>query len=888
MPREDTRLEAPDEVQEATRALENARAEAATALEAGAGGAETARAITEATDEWVRILWNTASSSLDDPGVLVALGGYGRMELAFASDVDLVIEVDQAAFESADLRLAVERFMAWCREPRIKVAHAVRTRKQLVPEFVSDMRTAVAYLDARAITGPRADELQSLAAAHLAGDDSGFDFIRQLIEGYQVRHERFGKTVYRLEPELKNGPGGLRDLHAIRWGARVRFGLDIEEQTLEGEGWTAELKEEYLAVREWLLSIRHRLHLAHQRKHDRLNFLDQEALAQQILEDIEDSNRAAETLMMRHYQHARFASRVAERMLRSWGQRSLPFAEVGTSFRTGDGQVGLASPDVVMGHDEVFDSLKLASDRDLLLEPNLETALEEAVSSWGEGERADAKLCATLRRMITDVEISANTSSRLLDLGVLTALVPEFEPLICHVQHDVYHVYTTDVHSVRCLEAGRGLLRRVGDSPGDRWPSFGMVAAEITRPEVFLLACLFHDIGKNRGGGHSEKGALMMADVGPRLGLNTQDVELLAFLIREHLTLSRVARRRDIGDSRLIRDLASMIRTREALNQLTALTACDMYTVGDDVLTDWNASLLLQLHSSIADVLEHGIEERWQRVQTEVDVKRRELVDAIDPEKGSASRVDGFIRDLPASHILGATLDELARQFDAYEASRKSEDPLILVTPNEERGTTEVIVAAEDAPGTLARITGAISASGLNILAAQILTTGSGRTLDVFQVARSGGAPNAMSQVSQAPLRDERRIESLISRIREALTDETSVEEMLRKRMAEKRLGERPTPQVGTAVKIVDDIPGPFSVLEVKAPDRIGLLYDIASTLQKNGVNVHLSKVDSLGTQVIDTFYVEELSGGSLTEQREAELVEALQRAVESSPLLSE
>ncbi len=398
---------------------------------------------------------------------------------------------------------------------------------------------------------------------------------------------------------------------------------------------------------------------------------------------------------------------------------------------------------------------------------------------------------------------------------------------------------------------------------------------------MFLLAALFHDIGKNRGGGHSEKGARMMLDVGPRLGLDESQTELLSFLVREHLTLSHVARRHDISDRRLVRDLAARIRTVEALNQLTALTFCDSSTVGENVMTDWSATLLLQLHQRLRAAIEHGVEEAWRQIEADVHEIRTRLLENVDADR---SRIDAFVRDLPASFLVESSRASLGRLFDAWERGGAGE-PVVATSADPERGSTEVIVSAGDLPGALAQITGTISSMGLNILDARIVTTASGRLLDVFRVAQSGGASHAMTAAEQRAVTDEARLARLRRRLLAVLREEQSVEALLKRRIAEKRLAPRPTPDVDTVIEELDDVSDDYTVLQIKAPDRIGLLYEIARTLASHDVDIRLSKIDSVGTQVVDTFYLETLDGEKLDRAAVDVIRDSLRRVIETSAL---
>lgn len=823
-----------------------------------------ARALSRLTDRWLLRLWEEASNGTGIQANMLAVGGYGREELSWFSDVDLVLEVDDATWDSAELSFVVERFMAWCREPRVKVAHAVRSENHVEPEFSRDFRTAVAYLDSRSLRDGAESSRQKQAAAFLAGDESGLKFVGDLMDAYRQRLARFGQTIYRLEPELKSGPGGLRDLHAVRWGALVRWGgLHLAPGVSEEDFASLD------AALEWILSVRQLVHLRHGRKHDRLNFPDQEWLAERLQAEGSVSERA-EILMRSHYAVAKSVSRLTERLLRLWGAQDSMRRVLHGAFFMGETTLGRSS-NSPMEMDEVLDALALASTHELFIDARLETQMIEGIRAWA--TPTEGQLMA-VRHLLFSSGSSALTATRLLDLGILARCVPEFEPLICHVQHDVYHVYTTDIHSVRCMEAGREVLGARGELVA-RWPKLGDIAKDVSA-ELFLAACLFHDIGKNRGGGHAEKGARMMPDVGPRLGFSPSETDTLAFLVREHLTLSHVARRRDTHDPRLIRDLANMIRSVDVLKMLTVLTFCDMATVGDNVLTDWNASLLLGLYQGIESVLLHGAEEAWRRNEIKVNAIRDELLAQRAEDQGA---IDRFLRDVPASHVVETSLEALNRQLQIYERARKLA-PIVEITPLEAEGISEVIVAGKDEVGALAKITGTISAAGLTILAARIVTTHSGRTLDIFQIAQSAG-PLGIGTLE--PI-DPRRVEKVKRQLEDVLTGKVKVDELLKRRLAENKLGRKPTPAVSTGVGLLD-LSDSFTVLEVSAEDRVGLLYDIARTLEQHRVNIHLSKIDSLGTQVVDTFYVEELTGGPLSPERVVEVSHAIEEVLRSPTL---
>ncbi|RAL22789.1 hypothetical protein DL240_07810 [Lujinxingia litoralis] len=913
-------LAIPEAVAQANAEVMASRHNIARAIVMGAGGLNIARRLRRVTDRWLITLWRHASSDqLREVASLHATGGYGRDELAYHSDIDVLIALnDEAWLQRPELALAVERLMAWSRVPRLRLSHAVRTPAQTPEALAEDPRTAIALIDLRPLCGPPSAAADRDAAIdHLRARDQGASFVEQLFEGHRQRVARHGQTVYLLEPDAKNGEGGLRDLNCISWAARTRWRLDARTQTRAEVGWDAEQRRRYVERLDAILATRNTLHLIHGRKSDRLTFADQELLVRlnelrlqtpHALEethpdeivarfrprDEQDRQRLTpqvESLMRAYYWQARSVSVSCERMLRRWATTTPPASvqSLGSFELLGDQLQLPAEHSDVLNADEVFDALSLASHHDALLDPRLEAAIEAAVGTWPMGDETSPRRAARLRALLTSPTTSARTAQRLLDLGVLTRTLPEFDPLICHVQHDVYHVYTTDVHSLKCLELGRALLAGDPHAAG-RWPFFAHVAGTITEREVFLLACLLHDIGKNRGGDHSRKGALLMESIGPRLGLEPPQVDLLAMLVREHLALSLTSRRRDLSDPHVIDDLAERLGDVPTLNLLTALTFCDMSTVAPDVMNDWNATLLMELYRRVREALEQGdlrhlADPRGlRRIRQRLERRVLDLSDApVEPRD-----IDTFLHDLPQEHLLHAEPDALARQLAAYTRARRNdvetriEGVAVEVAPLPDRGITEIIVSTVDTPGTLARIAGALSSAGVNIMSADIVSTASGRTLDIFHIAHFN--PAALPVAEPRAVDDPRRIEKITSRIVDVLEERLNVDELLQQRFEESRLSPRPIPQMPTEVREVDHASEHFTVIEVRAPDRLGLLYQITRALWEAGVETRVSRIDSLGSQAIDNFYVEEAHGGKLDARRTGQVIDAISQALARLP----
>ena len=893
-------LAIPDLVQEANDHYRNCRDALLPKILSGTSGQALSEELVTIADQWLLTLWKCAIP--DDLRPLLSLhatGGYGRCELALESDLDVLIAVhDEKLIENKTLSLATERLMAWTRAARARFSHAVRSPSQVGPALRQDLRTAIALLDLRPLAGPKSPETfqRALVLRYLRGDHNGRDLVRNLFEGHRQRVARHGETVFLLEPDLKNGEGGLRDLNYLAWAASIRWNLDIGESTLPDEGWSDDERKRYLTSIDALLGLRNKVHLLRGRKHDRLTFRDQEALirwprqefsslsaAQQALKELQaplndDEARAAlnpeiEALMAAYYRQARQIATTTERCLRLWASSPAPAQKLEGPFVRRSEELDI-SPDALLSDDDLFFALQLAAREDLLLAPLLEARIEEQVQSWPSGEELSPHLAHQFCALLVEPDAHWRTSQRLLELGFLPRVVPEFEPLLCHVQHDLYHVYTTDVHSLKCLEAARTLLR-AGEN--HRWPFFAHIAAQIENQRVFLLASLYHDIGKNRGGGHSEKGAELMKTVAPRHGLTPQECTDLVFLVAHHLDLSNTSRRRDISDPAIISDLAENIATVERLNQLTALTCCDMATVGPEVMNDWNASLLSQLYHHLREALEFGIEREYRNEPDQREKRRLDLSHSLELyAQLDSSYCDDFINELPLDHLLDTDLEVLFRQYRTYSEARKDQDQIaVTLTPLEDRGVTEVVVCAPDQPGTLARIAGAIASTGINIMAADIVTTQRSLTLDIFHIAHFN--PRAVPPTPPRPVEGPARLDRITSRIIEVLRREVDVEDLLSRRRDEQRLAPRQIPGVTTEVRLADDVSDHFTVLEVHTQDHLGLLYSIASSLLRSRVNTRVSRVDSIGNRAIDTFYIEEWDGERLSHERIAEVIANLE-----------
>lgn len=832
------------------------------------------RQLTAHTQSWfVAQMQALIPEDMREALLVYALGSFGREELCPHSDLDVLIEVhDERILNEPEFAASIAALMDAARALRLRLKHAVRTPAQHREQLEQDWRTPIAMLDARPIEDPGAHLSHSTAISdaleHLRAQDHGESFIDRLIEAHLERRGRQNQSVYLLEPDIKSGLGALRDLHTLHWAAMVRFNAPAAE--LERPEWGLDQRARHVRARAWLLGLRLHIHCLNTRPQDRLRFTEQEAIASHIYAT---HSHPIEALMREHYKVTRACLRQLDRSLRQWGSAQWR----ATTMHRQSELPGLHDDDA-LSPSICIDLLVHASTNTLTLGPLLEQRMGEEMARWGADTRNDTADQQRFMDCLTSLDIDPLTSSRLLDLGVMTHMLPEFWPLVCHVQHDTYHVYTTDVHTLKCLERARSLLHEPSrDDACTRWPAFIQIGARITQPKILLIAALLHDIGKNRGGDHSNRGAALVPAIAARWALPPHEVTLLELLVRHHLLLSNTSRRRDITDPKVLDDLLEILKDEDTITLLTSLTFCDMSTVSPTSMNDWRANLLLQLHHGLLDrIAQHSTTHRAVPIEHTLQTR-----DALIESESRADH-ELFVNDVPVDHLQRVTLPTYQALFAAYQAHAREpartsitvHEVLDLVTTPSPRHKVshQVIVATRDIPGALAKIAGVLSAQGLNILSAEILSTRSGKVLDLFHVEMTRQTPH---QDAPAPSFSSGRMQRLTSQLRDVLDEGADVRELLAKRRAQ-HISQPDMPEAAIEIKTYQDVSDDYTVVEVHAPDRRGLLYDIARVMHDQCVEVRLSKLDLLGNQAIDTFYVESMFSGKLSMEQTAALKEAL------------
>ncbi len=845
---------------------------------AGASGSEVVGAHGAMIDGLLRRLLELAEQDYRGRRMrcaVVAQGGYGRDELNPHSDIDILFLYGWRAGPYVEFVTEKILYPLW--DAGLTVGHATRTVAGCARHARSDHVIQTALLDARHICGDERlhRDLRRVVGRQLSGG-AGDSFVATKLSEHAQRHQRHGESVFLLEPDIKEGQGGLRDIHTAMWIARAKYGA----ATLRDLPKTGLLEARDAAAlergRDFLWRTRNELHFLAGRHQDRLTFESQEQAARELGYESEGKLSEVETFMRAYYLQAEEVSRLTSLIIHRSvdhdpSQRGKPRS--GRRLRPGVRITGrtLAVAAVngggrAEGLLDLFADLQryrldLGQDSREIVRARVE-ALEGELSASADANRA---FLAILRgnQWIHETLLEMHRT------GVLDALIPEFARVRCMALHDLYHIYTVDQHLIRAVKEFERL--RSGEFE-ETLPRLSQLAREVERPEILILGILFHDIGKGQGGGHSELGRVMALDAAARMGLNEDERDLLSFLVLHHLLLTATAFRRDIQDQKTVTDLADTMGTAENLKALYVLTYSDVKAVGPDVWNNWKASLLDELFNRTLEVLEER--EKGESARSDQDLKVQRIQDRLMTQLGAEHAVDevrrDFIEAMPMRYFLTTREEDMPFHYRLLRRLR-DEPFLAAVFHHPEHGHSEVAICAHDQPGLFASIAGVFAAMELNVLSARINTRRDGLILDVFRISHQGKAEVVMDPGKWS------RMELSLERV---LKGQADVAELVGR--SRPSLSRRPAVRASTQVRWDNAASDDFTVIEVYTRDRPGVLFTITYLLSKLDVSIHLAKISTDVDRVADVFYVADAEGGKIRDRGRLEaLCEALQGELE-------
>jgi [protein-PII] uridylyltransferase len=785
---------------------------------------------------------------------VVAVGGYGRGEMAPFSDVDLLFLTPYKITAWAESVIESLLYILW--DLKLKVGHSSRTIKDCLRLGSQDFTIQTAMLEHRWVAGDSGlvDDLGASLRKDLFAN-SGRAFVEAKLEEREARHRKQGER-YMVEPNIKEGKGGLRDLQSLFWIAKHIYDVgDVSDLVTKG----VLRPEEFLRfanAENFLWAVRGHLHLIANRATELLSFDVQVEVAKAMGFKDSAGRRGVEIFMQDYFRHATAVGDLTRIILTDLEEKHVKSeALLERIFRR--------KPQVKPGYDVRFNRLHIADpepfleDRINLLrlfEEGLRTgmlihpdAMRLVTANLGKID-ASFREDAEAQRIFLDLLLKHGNPERALrrmnELGVLSAFIPEFEPIVAMMQFNMYHSYTVDEHIIQCI----GQLAKIerGELVEDLPVASGILKGGVNR-RILYVALLLHDIGKGRPEDHAMLGAQIARQVAPRLGLKPDECETVEWLVRYHLLMSDMAQKRDIADPRTVRDFVKAVKTIERLDLLTVLTVCDIRGVGPGTWNNWKAALIRALYRQTKRALEGGMEE-LNRENRGTEAKRALRRRLPDWQK-SQLKTETDRHYPPYWQGLHVTAHvEFAEMLRDLTAQQDDAEIMVRLHPDEDRDATRILFAMSDHPGIFARLAGALALVGANVVDARSFTSKDGFVTAAFWVQDTEGRPFEAS-----------RFKRMTQMIHKTLKGEVVARDAFRSK-DQIRKRERAF-NVPTHITFDNDGSDIYTIIEVDTRDRPGLLYDLARTLTTSNVYIASAVVATYGEQVVDSFYVKDMFG---------------------------
>lgn len=789
-----------------------------------------------------------------NPYAIIALGGYGRMEQCIHSDVDLLLLFENEVPDAASDLIQEVIYPLW--DIGVEIGHATRTLAECITSALDDIETLTALLDARFICGMSRlySRLLDLLREKVVGDDPDA-VIERVIQRNRQRHDSFGDSTYLLEPNLKEGQGGLRDYHTMLWVARIRNQL-TQPRDLEYSGWLSH--EEYQTLSRalaFIWRVRNHLHYLSGRKCDQLYFSYQEKMAEALGYAYEDGQQPVERFLGVLHQHMGFLKQqqhlavyeLEKEKSRGRGRKSSEKLRM-EGLSMADGMLHFASskaiprqPELLMGIFEESARLKLP------LSIEARRLVREFRHCADAAFRADPAIRRSFEQILLTPVPKFNVLEAMAETAFLESYIPQFQEIVHRIQYDEYHLYPVDRHLLRTVQT----LKKFG-TPDDPTlsPLCGQLYADLTVAErvILIWAGLLHDIGKGTSiGNHSERGEVLAREILAEKGYEPETIDTVAFLVREHLFLAKIATRRDIQDEETALYCARRIGDPVRLRMLHLLAVADSVATGPKAWNGWTAALLEELYLNVASTFRDG-ELTSAGAVLLMEEKREFVLDLAGSAEEREANASLFQMMSPR-YLINTARESIADHIALYRRLGKGHF-VWTVAASPDRDTRTVTICARDCPGLFSRISGVFTLNGMDILAAQVYTWRNNIALDVFEVKPP---PDSIYE-SEKWVHAEADLES-------ALLGSLDLGAALKEKMeiyAEARpWGQGRPPRV----KVDNEFSGFFTVVEVFSYDFPGLLYRITDALFKCRLDVWVAKIATKVDQVVDVFYVRDFDG---------------------------
>jgi len=841
----------------------------------GLGGREIAAGRSDLVDMVVKRACQLAAAEFtpllagDDLQVaVVALGGYGRRELAPCSDVDLLfLRADRA---DEDIRALVEHALALLWDAGLTVGHSFRTVGECVAMARDDLHSRTAICEARLLAGSAAlfaRLIEQTDTDVFASARATEAFLGSLRADLAERYARYGSAVGHLEPQVKEGAGGLRDMHVVLWVAHARFGTRGLAALHEQGRITDRERKAILRAYDYLYRVRNEAHFTTGRKSDLLTLDLQPAVAASLGYRDRRGVLASEAFMRDYYEHASDLHRFTHGFLVRHAPAPPPRRRFGLAllrrrprgpFEIRDGKLHSRAKDGPPGPRRLLEAFAIAQNEGAELSEELKLETREGLRGIDRAFRNSRESGRAFMRFLEHKGRVGPALRAMHETGLLGRLVPEFERLTFLVQHDYYHRYTVDEHTLTAIDA----LDQVASGGDPSLERFRKVLDQVEQPSTLYLGMLLHDIGKGHGSGHVRRGTRIAERVCPRLWLDAERTADVRFLVDAHLEMSQISQRRDLSEPGLVEAFARRVSTLDRLNTLFLLTYADHCAVGPGIWNEWKGTLLWDLYNRTRARLTKGTAAEDEEPDAAWEKAARELENEF---KGS--EVERHFALMPERYLRSTKGPDMARHFRLV---RGLEEHALVAEWRSDAHVSELVVAARDHRGLFAQLAGTLTARGLDILSVDLYTREDGVALDVFKVREA-------REHSAVPAGRRSAIESAL---RAAVEGDTDVAAGVEKwRRGWRRRSKRPL--MRPAVRFDSTASAESSVVEVRAEDEPGLAYRIASVLSAHGLNIGFAKIATEKSHALDVFYVTDAAGAKLEGEEMLRLEAALAAALD-------
>ena len=778
---------------------------------------------------------------------VLATGGYGRRLLAPGSDIDLLFLLPYK--KTAWAEIAIENTLYFLWDIGLKVGQATRTISECISLSDSDQIIATSLLDARHLWGNRnlSEEFHK-AFRDKIKKMSSFEFIQSKLDEREERQNKAGQSRYLVEPNIKNGKGGLRDLEMLSWMTNFCYGCSRPEDMIKMGILTKAEAKTFLKCENFLWHVRCQLHYISNGSEEVINFNDQKEMALKLGYEDRKGLMSVERFMRHYFLIAKEVGDLTRSIcsiLEDRQKKSVPVISKAISFIYAKNLEGfivttgrINIPNDKFFEDDSLNILKLfyfASEQDVFIHPNAIKVLRKSINLVNAKLRSNKDANDLFLKILLSKKNAETTLRAMNETGVLGRFILDFGKIVGLMQFNMYHHFTADEHLLRAI----GELNKIFYSKKLNISKLTKdLVEEGLNKKILTIALFFHDIAKGRDQDHSEVGALIVKRFSDRFQLSDYEVETISWLVKEHLVMSDFSQTRDIMDQKTIKDFSQIVQTPERLKLLLILTIADITAVGPDVWNAHKGQLLEQLYKESYAYLSGDILGNDRKIRVINKIER--LFPASKINKDSSYRK--WIKNHSDQYWLGLN-DEIILRHTLMFTREFQDKPIISIHNEEKSDTTEVSIMSKDSPGLFTKLTGAFSFMDINIVTAKIFTNSKGVAVDVIWI----------QDINNQPITEKTRLNRIKDNIINFIDEKKVIENIPIKRFNDKRINAFSVP---VSIKIMNNISSDYTVIEVSGKDRPRILHDLANLLNKMRLNLFRAQVATFGERVVDVFYV--------------------------------